>query len=137
MFPTEEDLPITIWSHSILNVGIQRSERRKWIHCFESLTSIIFCVDLSDYDQYSEETGENRMAESIALFGSVVNSQWFVRTTIILFLNKPDLLKIKLPKVPLERHFPDYTGGADVKEAAKYILRRLMQENRMKLNVYP
>jgi guanine nucleotide-binding protein subunit alpha len=29
----------------------QRSERKKWIHCFEAVTSIIFCVALSEYDQ--------------------------------------------------------------------------------------
>jgi len=29
----------------------QRSERKKWIHCFEAVTSIIFCTALSEYDQ--------------------------------------------------------------------------------------
>ena len=32
------------------DVGGQRSERRKWIHCFEDVTGIIFCVALSEYD---------------------------------------------------------------------------------------
>ena len=36
---------------SMFDVGGQRSERRKWIHCFESVTSIIFCVAISEYDQ--------------------------------------------------------------------------------------
>ena len=36
---------------SMFDVGGQRSERKKWIHCFESVTSIIFCVALSEYDQ--------------------------------------------------------------------------------------
>lgn len=35
----------------MFDVGGQRSERRKWIHCFESVTSIIFCTALSEYDQ--------------------------------------------------------------------------------------
>ena len=35
----------------MFDVGGQRSERKKWIHCFESVTSIIFCVALSEYDQ--------------------------------------------------------------------------------------
>ena len=35
----------------MFDVGGQRSERKKWIHCFENVTSIIFCVALSEYDQ--------------------------------------------------------------------------------------
>lgn len=35
----------------MFDVGGQRSERKKWIHCFDAVTSIIFCVALSEYDQ--------------------------------------------------------------------------------------
>ena len=38
-------------TYSMFDVGGQRSERKKWIHCFENVTSIIFCVALSEYDQ--------------------------------------------------------------------------------------
>jgi hypothetical protein len=34
----------------MFDVGGQRSERKKWIHCFENVTAIIFCVALSGYD---------------------------------------------------------------------------------------
>ncbi|KAF6081290.1 G protein subunit alpha z [Phyllostomus discolor] len=34
----------------MVDVGGQRSERKKWIHCFEGVTAIIFCVELSGYD---------------------------------------------------------------------------------------
>ncbi|CAO3570071.1 unnamed protein product [Mortierella alpina] len=95
----------------MFDVGGQRSERKKWIHCFEAVTSIIFCVALSEYDQVLlEESGQNRMAESLVLFESVINSRWFLRTSIILFMNKIDLFAAKLPKVPLEKFFSDYTG---------------------------
>jgi len=40
-------------------------------------------------------------------------------------------------QAPLENHFPEYTGGADVNKGAKYILWRFMQANRARLNVYP
>lgn len=51
------------------------------------------------------------MAESLVLFESVINSRWFLRTSIVLFLNKTDVFKAKLSKVPLERYFPEYTGA--------------------------
>ncbi|ORY95523.1 heterotrimeric G-protein alpha subunit, GPA3-like protein [Syncephalastrum racemosum] len=122
----------------MFDVGGQRSERKKWIHCFEAVTSIIFCVSLSEYDQVLlEENRQNRMMESLVLFESVINSRWFLRTSTILFLNKIDVFKAKLPKIPLERYFPDYGGGNDVAKAAKYILWRFNQTNRAKLNIYP
>ncbi|KAF8873400.1 heterotrimeric G-protein alpha subunit, GPA3-like protein [Infundibulicybe gibba] len=122
----------------MFDIGNQRSERKKWIHCFESVTSIIFCVALSEYDQVLlEERNQNRMVESIALFESVVNSRWFLRTSVILLLNEIDVFKNKIPKVPLERYFPEYTGGADINKAAKYILWRFMQANRARLSIYP
>ncbi|KAL4986204.1 guanine nucleotide binding protein, alpha subunit [Aspergillus falconensis] len=122
----------------MFDVGGQRSERKKWIHCFENVTSIIFCVALSEYDQVLlEEGNQNRMMESLVLFDSVVNSRWFMRTSIILFLNKVDLFRQKLPRSPLSNYFPDYSGGNDVNRAAKYLLWRFNQVNRAHLNLYP
>ncbi|KAK3071794.1 Guanine nucleotide-binding protein alpha-2 subunit, partial [Teratosphaeriaceae sp. CCFEE 6253] len=122
----------------MFDVGGQRSERKKWIHCFENVTSIIFCVALSEYDQVLlEESSQNRMLESLVLFDSVVNSRWFMRTSIILFLNKVDLFRAKLAKSPLVNYFPEYSGGNDVNRAAKYLLWRFNQVNRAHLNLYP
>ncbi|KAF2859788.1 guanine nucleotide binding protein, alpha subunit [Piedraia hortae CBS 480.64] len=122
----------------MFDVGGQRSERKKWIHCFENVTSIIFCVALSEYDQVLlEESTQNRMNESLVLFDSVVNSRWFMRTSIILFLNKVDLFRVKLQRSPMVNYFRDYTGGDDVNRAAKYLLWRFSQVNRAHLNLYP
>ncbi|KAI8370443.1 heterotrimeric G protein alpha subunit A [Radiomyces spectabilis] len=121
----------------MFDVGGQRSERKKWIHCFESVTSIMFCVALSEYNQVLlEESRQNRMVESLVLFESVINSRWFLRTSIILFLNKIDLFREKLQKVPLDLYFPDYTGGPSADKACVYILWRFQQTNRMKLKIY-
>ena len=42
----------------MFDVGGQRSERKKWIHCFESVTAIVFCVALSAYDLMLAEDEE-------------------------------------------------------------------------------
>ncbi|KIK72951.1 hypothetical protein PAXRUDRAFT_620974 [Paxillus rubicundulus Ve08.2h10] len=66
------------------------------------------------------------MAELLILFESVINSRWFLWTSIVLFLNKINIFfKTKLPKVLLEK----YLGGSDINETAKYIPWRFMQVN--------
>ncbi|KAG8901762.1 Guanine nucleotide-binding protein alpha-2 subunit [Tulasnella sp. 408] len=91
-------------------------------HRSEPVTSITFCVALSEYDQVLlEGKKQGRMAESLVLFESLINARWLLRTSIILFPNKIDVFKAKLPKVPLEPYFPEYTGGPDINKAAKYI----------------
>ena len=42
----------------MVDVGGQRSERKKWIHCFEGVTAIIFCVAMSEYDLVLAEDEE-------------------------------------------------------------------------------
>ncbi|KHJ89304.1 g-protein alpha subunit, partial [Oesophagostomum dentatum] len=95
----------------MFDVGGQRSERKKWIHCFEGVTAIIFCVAMSEYDMVLAEDDEmNRMIESMKLFDSICNNKWFTETSIILFLNKKDLFEEKIKRSPLTRCFPEYTG---------------------------
>ncbi|KAJ8782273.1 hypothetical protein J1605_010252 [Eschrichtius robustus] len=47
----------------MVDVGGQRSERRKWIHCFENVTSIMFLVALSEYDQVLVESDNECLPE--------------------------------------------------------------------------
>ena len=53
---------ILIFFFRMVDVGGQRSERRKWIHCFENVTSIMFLVALSEYDQVLFES-ENEVCK--------------------------------------------------------------------------
>ena len=45
-----------VYVFRMVDVGGQRSERRKWIHCFENVTSVMFLVAISEYDQALHET---------------------------------------------------------------------------------
>ncbi|KAK2725324.1 guanine nucleotide-binding protein G(i) subunit alpha-like isoform X2 [Artemia franciscana] len=115
----------------MFDVGGQRSERKKWIHCFEGVTAIIFCVALSGYDLVLAEDEEmNRMIESMKLFESICNNKWFVETSIILFLNKKDLFEEKINKSPLTICFPEYTGANNYEEAAAYIQMKFESLNK-------
>jgi len=66
---------------------------------------------LSEYDQVLlEESKTNRKVESLVLLESVTNSRWFLRMSIIFFLNKIDVSQSKLAKKPMEKYFPEYTA---------------------------
>ncbi|CAG5980260.1 unnamed protein product [Menidia menidia] len=117
----------------MFDVGGQRSERKKWIHCFEGVTAIIFCVALSAYDLVLAEDEEmNRMHESMKLFDSICNNKWFTETSIILFLNKKDLFDEKITRSPLSICFPEYTGANKFDEAASYIQTKFEDLNKKK-----
>ena len=124
---TETTFIIGDLTYRMFDVGGQRSERKKWIHCFENVTTILFLVAISEYDQllFEDET-VNRMQEALTLFDSICNSRWFTKTSIILFLNKIDRFKEKLPVSPMKNYFPDYEGGQDYGAACDYILNRFV-----------
>uniref|UniRef100_A0A8C6SM23 Uncharacterized protein n=1 Tax=Neogobius melanostomus TaxID=47308 RepID=A0A8C6SM23_9GOBI len=94
----------------MVDVGGQRSERKKWIHCFEDVTSLVFLAALSEYDQVLEDTKENRLKESMALFRTILSYPWFEDSSTILFLNKTDLLEEKIPRSHLATYFPEFSG---------------------------
>ncbi|KAM6980385.1 guanine nucleotide-binding protein G(i) subunit alpha-3-like [Aplochiton taeniatus] len=117
----------------MFDVGGQRSERKKWIHCFERVTAIIFCVALSDYDLVLVEDEEmNRMHESMKLFDSICNNKWFTETSIILFLNKKDLFEEKITKSPLTICYPEYSDENSYDQASSYIKNQFEDLNKRK-----
>jgi guanine nucleotide-binding protein subunit alpha len=127
---TETTFIIGDLTYRMFDVGGQRSERKKWIHCFENVTTILFLVAISEYDQLLlEDETVNRMQEALTLFDSICNSRWFVKTSIILFLNKIDRFREKLPVSPMRNYFPDYEGGDDYNAACDYILNRFVSLN--------
>ncbi|KAI0271682.1 heterotrimeric G protein alpha subunit 4 [Gloeopeniophorella convolvens] len=95
----------------MVDVGGQKSERRKWIHCFQDVTSILFLVSLSGYDQcLVEDKDANQMQDAMTIWDSICHSQWFKSTSIILFLNKDDLFQAKIQHSDIKTFFPDFDG---------------------------
>ena len=85
---------------TLIDVGGQRNERKKWIHCFNGVTAVLFVAALNEYDMLlSEDATTSRMMEALNLFEAICNSQWFVKTPIILLLNKRDLFIEKVRRV--------------------------------------
>lgn len=114
----------------MVDVGGQRSERKKWMYCFQDVTAVIFCVAMSEYDlKLYEDDTTNRMHESLKLFKEICNTKWFVNTSMILFLNKRDLFAEKVQKVDLSVCFPEYTGGKNYDNASQYIKKMFLAQN--------
>ncbi|KAK7688009.1 hypothetical protein QCA50_008379 [Cerrena zonata] len=110
----------------MVDVGGQKSERRKWIHCFQDVTSILFLVSLSGYDQcLIEDKDANQMQDAMTIWDSICHSQWFKQTSIILFLNKNDLFEKKIEHSDIKTFFPDYDGEAgDARSGREYFKKR-------------
>ncbi|KAG7271547.1 hypothetical protein CRUP_004010 [Coryphaenoides rupestris] len=121
------DLKVVVFR--MVDVGGQRSERRKWIHCFECVTCIIFLVAISEFDQVlCENAKENRLEESKALFRTIVSNVCFQETSFILFLNKTDLLEDKIPHSHLADYFPKFRGPRGDAVAAKEFILQMYKE---------
>ncbi|KAJ3425575.1 guanine nucleotide-binding protein g(o) subunit alpha [Anaeramoeba flamelloides] len=114
----------------MIDVGGQRNERKKWIHCFEDVTCVIFVASLTGYDQILvEERNTNRMKESMTLFSEVCNSRWFESNSLILFFNKLDLFEEQIKTSDLQECFPDYEGGSNLEESKEYIKQQFLELN--------
>lgn len=106
----------------MVDVGGQRSERKKWMYCFQDVTAVIFCVAMSEYDlKLYEDDRTNRMHESLKLFKEIANTKWFLNTAMILFLNKKDIFLEKIKKIDLTVAFPEYNGGLSYEAGAAFI----------------
>ncbi|KAK3824628.1 MAG: guanine nucleotide binding protein, alpha subunit [Benniella sp.] len=129
---TETTFHLGSLTYKMFDVGGQRSERKKWIHCFEGVTAVLFLVAISGYDQcLVEDKDANQMEEAMMLFDQVCNSQWFVDTSIILFMNKMDIFKSKIKYSSIKAYFPDYEGpDDDVTEATEFFRKRFTRLNR-------
>jgi len=106
-----------------VDVGGQRSERKKWMHCFESVSGVLFCVGISAFDQtLYEDNTTNRLHEALKLFHEICMSKWFTNTAIILFLNKDDLFRKKLERGKnINVAFPEYKGSTDYDESIEFL----------------
>ncbi|XP_078509924.1 guanine nucleotide-binding protein G(o) subunit alpha-like isoform X2 [Lissotriton helveticus] len=100
----------------VYDVGGLRTERRKWIRCFEDVNAVLFVVALGTYDTKVLKDDKNLYEDD--------NKRLHAATPVVLFLNKMDLFQQKILRTQkhLRFYFPKYTGAdRDVLSAAGYI----------------
>ncbi|GMR36576.1 hypothetical protein PMAYCL1PPCAC_06771, partial [Pristionchus mayeri] len=109
----------------MVDVGGQRAEQRKWIHCFDNVAGVLFVAELSGYNQKidPQESNvtkrKNRLKYSMEIFRNIANNPCFgKKTAMIVFLNKLDIFKEKIKHHPLNICFKDYKGSDEFDVAA-------------------
>lgn len=99
---TETSFKVSGLTLRFIDVGGQRSERRKWINFFQDVTSILFVVSLSGYDEhlvedqsfvghspYSQNSFrlisyiKNQMHDALQIWDGICKSPWFTKTAFV------------------------------------------------------
>jgi len=125
-----------------IDVGGQRSQRSKWLQCFDGVTTLLFMVATAEFDQVLlEDRTTNRLKEAMTIFDVIINNRVFSSVSVILFLNKYDLLreKVSSPEAHsrLSEYFPEYTGSdKDINGVSSFILGFFKHLNRRNKEFY-
>ncbi|KAG6370874.1 guanine nucleotide binding protein, alpha subunit [Boletus reticuloceps] len=94
----------------IYDVGGSRTQRNAWLPYFDQVTAIIFLAPISCFDErLQEDPRVNRLEDSFILWKAICSSKLLSRTTLIIFLNKVDVLEYKIANgVMVNRYLPSY-----------------------------
>ncbi|MES1920988.1 hypothetical protein MHBO_002593 [Bonamia ostreae] len=116
------DFNIPPLKYKVVDVGGQRSERKKWLRAFDDVQAILFVVNLAGYNTvlFEDET-KNRLIESLELFEEIITNNYFSGIPIFIFFNKKDLFEKYLKKESIKCCFPDYDGSNKTQEQMEYI----------------
>lgn len=120
---------------------------------------VLLClVAISEFDEvlYEDQT-VSRIKESMMLFESLAASQWFLRSTMILFLNKIDLFRNKIERgvrlqasllsyftrvqgskltICLKDYFPEYNGPNDYENGVRFMAQKFQSLYRQTKPLY-
>lgn len=122
----EIEMEIRSVPFQFIDVGGQRTQRQKWHQCFSDVTAILFLASSSEYDEYLREDGQtNRLEESCKVFETLVNYKYLRNVEFILFLNKHDLLKVKIQTVNIKNYCRDFYGNpSSITDVENYLISK-------------
>jgi hypothetical protein len=118
----------------MVDVGGQRSERRKWIHCFQDVTAVLFLVGLSGYNQgLVEDPTANQMQDAMALWDGVCSSSWLKNTSLVSGLFR-SLLALNAHRLFFKKRFSSSTRRIFLRKrlgnSPSRIISRIMRAKR-------
>lgn len=77
-----------------------------------------------------EDRKTNRLVESCNIFETIINNRSFVSVSVILFLNKMDLLTEKVARVEISDYFPEFKGDPHNLDDVKTFLLSIFDSRR-------
>eukprot|EP01130_Rhizamoeba_saxonica_P003640 TRINITY_DN1516_c1_g1_i1.p1 TRINITY_DN1516_c1_g1~~TRINITY_DN1516_c1_g1_i1.p1 ORF type:complete len:437 (+),score=69.38 TRINITY_DN1516_c1_g1_i1:28-1338(+) len=87
----------------IIDVGGPRSERRKWMVCFQDMDGLLFCCNLATLDEYMmEDDTANVLIENRMLFQQVASSHYFANVPLIIVFTNLSTFDAKV------KHYADH-----------------------------
>ncbi|CAL5329163.1 unnamed protein product [Camellia sinensis] len=105
MDPADQNDPLQSRFQLIRVHASSLGENCKWLEMFEDIDLVLYCVALTDYDQFSDDdvngVSTNKMLVSKKLFENIVTHPTFHQKDFLLILNKFDLFEEKIEQVPL------------------------------------
>ncbi|XP_045189462.2 guanine nucleotide-binding protein G(i) subunit alpha-3-like isoform X1 [Mercenaria mercenaria] len=123
--------------YRVIDVAGQKSQRKKWIHLFESVTVVLFFVALSAFDEVLEEDETlNCLTDSLNTFHDVSHNHYLDKTDFLLFLNKHDLFTEKLKSVKFKGYVKSYDGENSPDACVKFIRDLFHQHHPCHKQVY-
>lgn len=112
----------------VVDVGGQRSERRKWLSCFETVDLVCFFVSLAEYNQtLAEDPSVRRLDETMALFREVLDARALRELPFVIYFTKPDLFEQKIDRIPLNSIVSAYTGPPSAEASRQWIVDSFLQ----------
>ncbi|KZV91373.1 G-protein alpha subunit [Exidia glandulosa HHB12029] len=100
----------------VYDVGGSRTQRAQWAQFFDDITAIIFLAPISAFDEYlptaEDQTRMNKLEDTFLLWKDVVSNRLLAKVIIVLFMNKIDILNIKISQgVDVRKYVPRFEGN--------------------------
>lgn len=88
-------------------------ERKKFLNVFDTFETLVFVINLADYDQTIENDAgvQSKWTYALKLLEDLNNDENLKQIPMILILNQIDSFSEKLGRRSLKVYFPNYSGN--------------------------
>ncbi|TFK51201.1 G-alpha-domain-containing protein [Heliocybe sulcata] len=106
----------------VYDVGGSRIQRHKWVPYFDDVQAIIFLAPMVFNQTLEEDSTVNRLEDTMHLWKDICSNSLLANATLVLFLNKIDILRSTLAAgVKLNRYVPSYGDAPnDVENVTRF-----------------
>ncbi|KAM0755817.1 P-loop containing nucleoside triphosphate hydrolase protein [Meredithblackwellia eburnea MCA 4105] len=118
--------------YRICDVAGARGVKHSWAPYFEGAAALIFIFATSDYNVCDPRNKlANRLSDALDLFHDIATNKILENVTMIVFMNKIDLLRKKLKSglYPLEDYLKGFPGGTKSKDVLLFIQSKVEERH--------